>query len=205
MVMTENKSNGSKTPLVPIQLIVGLGNPGEKYQNTRHNAGAWWVEKLAGTSLKPESKFHGRYHKFSLGNHSCHLLIPTTFMNRSGQAVQAIMQYYKIPPTALLVAHDELDLPVGEVRLKLGGGHGGHNGLRDIFACLQTPDFYRLRIGIGHPGHRDRVTSYLLSPISQAERTEIEQAFDTVTPLLPELLAGNSQWVMQQLHTKRVS
>ena len=149
-----------------IQLIVGLGNPGAQYEDTRHNAGFWFVEQLArayGGSLQPEKKFFGYAARITIGGQDVRLLTPSTFMNRSGQAVNAIATFYKIPPQAILVAHDELDHPPGIGRLKQGGGHGGHNGLRDIISSLgNNKDFCRLRIGIGHPGNSKAVVNYVL-------------------------------------------
>jgi len=191
------------TPHKPgIQLIVGLANPGLEYEDTRHNAGAWFVSLLAkNTDLKHEKKFHGFHALINLNNHDCHLLIPTTFMNLSGQSVQALANYYKIPPTAILIAHDEIDLPVGTIRLKQDGGHGGHNGLRDIIAHLHTTQFHRLRIGIGHPGNSKDVTDYVLNPPSKNERKQIDDTLQAAEVVLPQLLRGEFQQAMQFLHT----
>ena len=151
--------------MTAIRLIVGLGNPGTQYQGTRHNAGADFVEALArhaGGSLQSDSKFHGLVGRVTLSDHDLRLLVPTTFMNRSGKSVAAASQFYKIPPGEILVAHDELDIPAGSARFKRGGGHGGHNGLRDIVPALgNNAEFYRLRIGIGHPGEASKVTCLL--------------------------------------------
>lgn len=188
----------------PIQLIVGLGNPGTQYADTRHNAGAWFVEHLAtkeGAQLRFQNKFHGDTATIELAQHKGFLLIPATFMNASGQAVRAISQFYQIPPEAILVAHDELDFPVGTVRLKKGGGHGGHNGLRDIMQHLQTDGFYRLRLGIGHPGQRSEVHDYVLGRPSAHDRVLIQQAIDQSQTVLPDLLTGNIEKAMQVLHT----
>jgi PTH1 family peptidyl-tRNA hydrolase len=188
-----------------IQLIVGLANPGKEYADTRHNAGAWFVEELAratDTSLRMENKFHGLHGvgRFSEGN--CQLLIPTTFMNLSGKAVQACMAYSKILPDALLVAHDDIDLPVGTVKLKLDGGDGGHNGLKDIFRHLNTKQFYRLRIGVGRPQHSDhQVVDYVLNVPSKADRQKIDAALQEVNAILPMMLKGEMQQAMQKLHT----
>jgi PTH1 family peptidyl-tRNA hydrolase len=190
----------------PIQLIVGLGNPGDKYENTRHNAGAWFVEQLLEsfkTTLTFEKKFHGMHGVLSIHEHKCHLLIPTTFMNLSGQAVAAIANFYKIMPPAILVAHDELDLPVGVCRLKEGGGHAGHNGLRDIIAKLGSSDFIRLRIGIGHPGKSDLVHDYVLNAPNKAEQLQITDSIATVMPVVPEIIAGDLAQAMNFLHTSR--
>lgn len=147
------------------RLIVGLANPGPEYAQTRHNAGAWLVETYARQhqlTLSPETKFHGFTARLQQGTEDLRLLIPTTFMNRSGQAVAALAQFYKIAPTEILVVYDELDLPPGVARFKQGGGAGGHNGIKDIISRLGSPDFLRLRIGIGHPGHKAQVTGWVL-------------------------------------------
>jgi PTH1 family peptidyl-tRNA hydrolase len=188
-----------------ITLIVGLGNPGAEYENTRHNAGAHFVEKLAddlNISLHRDNKFHGLHTITKLHGYDCHLLIPTTFMNLSGQSVGAVAKYYKINPDNILVAHDEIDLPAGEIRLKFDGGHGGHNGLRDIIRHLNTNAFHRLRIGVGHPGNSNLVHDYVLNPASKAEQQAINQAIETAEVALPDLLAGQFQKAMMKLHTK---
>jgi len=165
-----------------IQLIVGLGNPGPEYSKTRHNAGAWFVELLAqqfNIALRPEKKYSGLYGKGQIGGQLVHLLIPTTFMNRSGKAVAPLANFFRISVDNILVAHDELDIDPGACKIKLGGGHGGHNGLRDIISSLaNNKDFYRLRIGIGHPGHRDRVTGHVLGKAPANEQSLIEQTID---------------------------
>jgi PTH1 family peptidyl-tRNA hydrolase len=151
------------------RLIVGLGNPGSDYAETRHNAGFWFCERLAhelGASFARESRYHGHVARARVGGQDIWLLMPQTFMNRSGQAVQALSHFYRIEPAAMLVVHDELDIPPGQMRLKFGGGLGGHNGLKDITAHLGTQDYWRLRIGIGHPGDRDEVVDYVLKPMS---------------------------------------
>ncbi len=187
-----------------IQLIVGLGNPGDKYANTRHNAGVWLAEHLAQSvscTLRPEAKFHGKLGEARCFSHDCQILVPTTYMNRSGQSVQAVSSYYKIPPAALLVVHDEIDLPPGVVRLKFDGGAGGHNGLKDIIDQLQTKQFYRLRIGVGHPGRSDDVADYVLNPPSKAERKAIDEAIVRAYDVLPLVIQGEFQKAMQQLHS----
>ena len=156
-----------------IKLFVGLGNPGDKYENTRHNAGFWWVDAVcAFTNSKVilESKFFGVAGKLNPTSDTW-LLKPTTFMNASGKAVAALAQYYKILPEQILVIHDELDLPTGGVKLKIGGGHGGHNGLKDIAAALGTPNFWRLRLGIGHPGERNEVVNFVLKAPPKMRKT----------------------------------
>jgi PTH1 family peptidyl-tRNA hydrolase len=165
-----------------IQLVVGLGNPGPEYTKTRHNAGDWFVHELAkknNISLKPEKKYSGLYGKGLIGNTIVHLLIPTTFMNRSGKSVAPLANFFRISVEHILVAHDELDMLPGVCKIKQAGGHGGHNGLRDIIACMgNNKDFFRLRIGIGHPGHRDRVTGHVLGKAPANEQVLIEQAID---------------------------
>lgn len=168
-----------------IKLIVGLGNPGEKYADTRHNAGKWLIERLArrfNVSLNPENKFFGKTARTLLNGKEVRLLVPTTFMNLSGKAVGALASFYRIKPEEILVIHDELDLPAGTAKLKQGGGHGGHNGLKDIVAQLgNNNNFYRLRIGIGHPGHRDLVAGYVLNKPSPADRDALEKVLDEAT------------------------
>ncbi|WP_118782479.1 aminoacyl-tRNA hydrolase [Haemophilus haemolyticus] len=168
-----------------IKLIVGLGNPGDKYTDTRHNAGEWLIERLArrfNVSLNPESKFFGKTARTLENGKEVRLLVPTTFMNLSGKAVGALASFYRIKPEEILVIHDELDLPPGTAKLKQGGGHGGHNGLKDIVAQLgNNNNFYRLRIGIGHPGHRDLVAGYVLNKPSPSDRDALEKVLDEAT------------------------
>jgi PTH1 family peptidyl-tRNA hydrolase len=188
-----------------IQLIVGLGNPGADYENTRHNAGAWFVLDLAHTThtqLRHETKFHGLHGSAHLHGHDVHLLIPTTYMNLSGQSVGALANYYKIPPETILVAHDEIDLAVGDIRLKFDGGHGGHNGLRDIIRHLNSNQFHRLRVGVGHPGNSKEVVDYVLNPPKKSEREQIEVALQEAERVLPRLLNGQYQQATQELHTR---
>ncbi|MDG2046037.1 MAG: aminoacyl-tRNA hydrolase [Halioglobus sp.] len=188
-----------------IKLIVGLGNPGSDYRGTRHNAGADFVEDLAkacGASLHEESKFFGLTGRGTLSGHDLRLLIPTTFMNLSGKAVAATAGFFKIVPQQILIAHDELDIPPGSARFKKGGGHGGHNGLRDIVPALgNNNDFYRLRIGIGHPGHASKVTGHVLSPPSQAEQEGITACSAEAIAALPLLLDGDDTKAMTRLHS----
>ena len=187
-----------------IKLIVGLGNPGSKYAETRHNAGFWFVEALAekySVTFREEPKFFGEVAKISLEGESIWLLKPTTFMNRSGQAVAALANYYKIPVQSILAVHDELDLPSGQVRLKSGGGHAGHNGLRDITAHLSA-DFHRVRVGIGRPTQSGAVSDYVLNSPSKAKRIEIDVALDAVLKHLPEIVRGEFQKAMNSLHQK---
>ena len=168
-----------------IKLIVGLGNPGDKYTDTRHNAGEWLIERLVrrfNVSLNPESKFFGKTARTLVNGKEVRLLVPTTFMNLSGKAVGALASFYRIKPEEILVIHDELDLPPGTAKLKQGGGHGGHNGLKDIVAQLgNNNNFYRLRIGIGHPGHRELVAGYVLNKPSPSDRDALEKVLDEAT------------------------
>jgi PTH1 family peptidyl-tRNA hydrolase len=191
--------------LTTIKLIVGLGNPGNEYRGTRHNAGADFVEELArqcNCSLQAESKFWGMTGRLALSGHDLRLLIPTTFMNRSGKAVAAMAQFYKIAADEILVAHDELDIPAGTARFKRGGGHGGHNGLRDIVPSLgNDKNFYRLRIGIGHPGHASKVTGHVLGAPSQVDRSRIDASIDEAIAALPLLLNGDDTKAMTRLHS----
>jgi len=188
----------------PIRLIVGLGNPGREYEDTRHNAGFWWVDELArqhGVNFKTESKFHGLAARATLHGHEVHLLKPQTFMNVSGRAVVALALFYKILPDRILVVHDELDLPPGSAKLKLGGGHGGHNGLKDIIAHLGTKDFWRLRVGIGHPGERDEVVNYVLNAPRKEEQGLIEEAMQHAQDVAPLIIEGKMEAAMLKLHS----
>ncbi len=185
-------------------LIVGLGNPGSKYAETRHNAGFWFLDEMsavAGVSLRPQAKLHAELARCELQARACILARPTTFMNHSGQAVRAVMDYFQVQPQNLLVAYDELDLPVGTARLKLGGGHGGHNGMRDIFRHLQDTGFIRLRLGIGHPGIKDQVTSYVLSRPPAQEELQIRRSIGAAVRVMPDVLSGSLPKAMKVLHT----
>lgn len=188
-----------------IQLIVGLGNPGDKYAQTRHNAGAEFVEQLAArhlAPLKPEKKYHVLYSKAQINGSVVHLLVPTTFMNLSGQSVASLANFFKIPAESILVAHDELDLPPGIARFKLGGGHGGHNGLRDIISKLgNNKNFYRLRLGIGHPGHSSQVSGFVLNKAPIKERDATLAASDEAERYLELALTGDWAKAMNQLHS----
>ncbi|MFA7553749.1 MAG: aminoacyl-tRNA hydrolase [Spongiibacteraceae bacterium] len=188
-----------------IKLIVGLGNPGREYEDTRHNAGALFVEELArqyNAPLKQESKFYGLSSRIDIGGNEIRLLIPTTFMNRSGKSVAALSSFYKIAPEEILVAHDELDIDVGTARFKQGGGHGGHNGLRDIIASSgNNREFHRLRIGIGHPGSADKVTGYVLTKAPAAEYNKMQDSIDEAIRALPDAVQGNWAKAMNYLHT----
>jgi PTH1 family peptidyl-tRNA hydrolase len=189
------------------RLIVGLGNPGSDYAETRHNAGFWFCERLAhelGASFARESRYHGHVAKARVGGQDIWLLMPQTFMNRSGQAVQALAHFYRIEPAAMLVVHDELDIPPGQMRLKFGGGLGGHNGLKDITAHLGTQDYWRLRIGIGHPGDRDEVVDYVLKPPRREEREEIDAALERALLVWPTLARGEFNAATQKINSKPV-
>ena len=191
--------------MTAIKLIVGLGNPGSEYRGTRHNAGADFTEELArlnGGELRAESRFFGLAGQVNLAGHELRLLVPTTFMNRSGKAVAAMATFFKIAPDQILVAHDELDIAPGTARFKRGGGHGGHNGLRDIIPALgNNNDFYRLRIGIGHPGHASRVSGYVLSKPSVEDRERIDATIHEAVSALPLLLEGDLTKAMTRLHS----
>ena len=183
------------------RLIVGLGNPGVEYANTRHNLGFWLVDRLASdlkVSMAPQGKFFGVVGR----RDDLWLLQPSTFMNRSGQAVVALARFYKIMPDEILVVHDELDLPAGGIRVKQGGGNGGHNGLKDIQAHLTTPDFWRLRLGIGHPGDRNEVVNYVLKPPRREEQDAIDRAIDRCLLSASKLLAGDYEAAQRALHVK---
>lgn len=187
-----------------IALIVGLGNPGPQYQATRHNAGFWFVEQVArqyGGQFRSDAKFHGDVAKVTIGGRQVWLLKPQTFMNRSGQSVAALARFYKIPLENILVVHDELDLSPGTARLKQGGGHGGHNGLRDIVAHMGGKGFMRLRIGIGHPGNSKQVSDYVLSRASAVDQHLVEGAIDAALAVMPQVVAGEFQQAMNTLHT----
>lgn len=189
-----------------ISLIVGLGNPGAQYADTRHNVGFWLVEELArraGVQLRREARFQGFTGRVSLGDGECWLFEPATFMNHSGRAVGAFVNFYRIALGGVLIAHDDLDLLPGTVRLKRGGGHGGHNGLRDIMAVSGSRDFARVRIGIGHPGDRDRVVSYVLNRPSRGEEAAIREAIDNTCDQMPEIVGGGLQKAMNVLHAAR--
>ena len=188
----------------PIKLIVGLGNPGREYEATRHNAGFWWVDELArtqGANFKTDNKFHGLVARATVHGNETHLLKPQTFMNVSGRAVVALALFYKILPDQILVVHDELDLPPGSAKLKLGGGHGGHNGLKDIIAHLGTKEFWRLRIGIGHPGERDQVVNFVLNAPRKEEQGLIEEAMQHAQEVAPLIIEGKLEAAMLKLHS----
>ncbi|MBK5914861.1 aminoacyl-tRNA hydrolase [Rhodocyclus purpureus] len=187
--------------MIAPRLIVGLGNPGAEYADTRHNVGFWFVDRLASdlkATLAPQPKFFGKVGRAG----ELWLLEPSTFMNRSGQAVAALARFYRIEPNEILVVHDDLDLPPGAIRMKQGGGNGGHNGLKDIQAHLSTPDFWRLRLGIGHPGERAEVASFVLKPPRREEQEAIDAALDRCLVAWPKLAAGDVAAAQRILHVK---
>ncbi len=186
--------------------MVGLGNPGPRYVRTRHNVGFWFVERIAreaGAVFRPESKFFAEACELRLEGERLRVFKPQTFMNRSGQAVAALARFYRLPPETILVVHDEVDLPPGTVRLKEGGGHAGHNGLRDIISGLGSADFVRLRIGVGHPGHKDDVHDYVLGVATADEGRAIEAGFDELMKVMGQILGGEFPAVMNVLHRRR--
>jgi len=190
----------------PIRLIVGLGNPGREYEATRHNVGFWWVDELAEEAelnFKSEAKFHGLSARGLVLGRELILLKPQTFMNLSGRSVGALAQFYKIAPAQILVVHDELDLQPGIARLKLGGSHGGHNGLKDIIAQLGGREFWRLRLGIGHPGDRAQVSDFVLGHPREAERELMFEAQHQSMQVLPSVLDGNMEAAMLKLHSRK--
>ncbi|MFZ1890956.1 MAG: aminoacyl-tRNA hydrolase [Formosimonas sp.] len=191
------------------KLIVGLGNPGAEYENTRHNAGCWLLDALArqyGVTLSPESKFHGLAARARVSGGDVWLLQPMTFMNRSGGSIAALASFYKIAPADIIVLHDELDIPVGTAKIKIGGSTGGHNGLKDTQAKLGTDQFWRLRIGIDHPRHSSiplqPVADYVLRAPKSNERELIDKAIDKAQDMMPDWLAGNFEKAMRELHQK---
>ena len=189
-----------------IRLIVGLGNPGAQYEGTRHNAGAFFVRRLAAQfdlSLATDRNALGESARGNIAGHDLRLLIPETFMNESGRSVAAMARYYRIDAEEILIAHDELDVPPGEARFKCGGGHGGHNGLRDIIPALGGQrEFWRLRLGIGHPGSAKQVSSWVLSKASADDHTAIEASTASALAALPSLLDGESIKAMTALHSE---
>ncbi|NTV10695.1 MAG: aminoacyl-tRNA hydrolase [Zoogloea sp.] len=188
---------------MPPKLVVGLGNPGSEYSETRHNAGFWFCERLAvdlGASFSREARFHGE--AANVRSAGIWMLKPQTYMNRSGQSVAALARFFRISPAEILVVHDELDLPPGQMRLKFGGGLGGHNGLKDITAHLGTQDFWRLRIGIGHPGDRNEVVDYVLKPPRREEQLLIDEALDRALAVWPLLAEGDWSNATQRINTR---
>ena len=188
---------------VPIRLVVGLGNPGSKYETTRHNAGFWFLDQIArdrSVSFKSEKKFQSDIAHFEAGTHRVWLMKPTTFMNNSGQALRPFADYYQIALNEILVVHDEIDLPAGVARYKRGGGHGGHNGLRDIFAHMAR-EFWRLRIGVGHPGSKDDVINYVMKAAGKAEQSLIDDSMANAFSTLNDVWAGDMEAAMRELHS----
>lgn len=192
-----------------IRLFVGLGNPGPEYEATRHNAGFWWVDAVArklGASLHAERSYHGLVARVNRPRPGVDgpvwLLEPQTYMNRSGQSVAALARFFKIAPQEILVAHDELDLPPGQAKLKQGGGHAGHNGLKDIHAHLGSADYWRLRLGIGHPGIKAEVPDYVLRKPAPEHREALEQAIERSLPALDALLQGDMEGALRVIHAK---
>ena len=189
-----------------IKLFVGLGNPGPEYEATRHNAGFWWVEALARelkVPLTPERAYHGRVARSTLHGRTIWLLAPQTFMNLSGRSVAALARFYKIAPEEILVAHDELDLVPGQAKLKFGGSHAGHNGLRDIHAQLGSGDYWRLRLGIGHPGVKAEVVGWVLKKPAPEQRAAMEECIERTLKAVPALLAGEMDKATLLVHTSK--
>jgi peptidyl-tRNA hydrolase, PTH1 family len=189
-----------------IKLFVGLGNPGAEYEATRHNAGFWWVDELARelkANLVPDRGYHGLVARANVHGHTVWLLEPQTFMNVSGKSVAALARFYKIAPEEILVAHDELDVVPGQAKLKFGGSHAGHNGLRDIHAQLGTGDYWRLRIGIGHPGVKSEVTNWVLKKPAPDQRELIEACIDRTLKAMPAMLAGEMDKATLIVHTSK--
>ncbi len=189
-----------------IKLFVGLGNPGTEYEATRHNAGFWWVDALARDwklSLLPERSYHGLVARANVGGQSVWLLEPQTFMNLSGKSVGALARFFKIAPDEILVVHDELDVVPGQAKLKFGGSHAGHNGLRDIHAQLGTGDYWRLRLGIGHPGVKSEVVNWVLKKPQKEQREAIEDAIVRTLHAVPALVAGEMEKATMQIHTSK--
>ena len=188
----------------PIRIIAGLGNPEDRYERTLHNAGFWFVDALArkyGGSFKHEKKFDADSCRVKMHGEDVWLVKPQSYMNNSGQPIRGLLDYYRLSVAELLVAHDEIDLPPGTVRLKEGGGHGGHNGLRDILRHCGA-DFLRLRLGVGHPGDKDQVTNYVLKRASSDVEAAIERNIDDAMVVMPELVDGDINAAMKKLHTK---
>lgn len=191
---------------IGFRLIVGLGNPGSKYRQTRHNAGFWFVDELDrrySANLRTESKFYGDLGRCLIGGQDIYLLKPGEFMNLSGRSIATVAKFYKLPVEKMLLVHDELDLPPGQIRLKQGGGHGGHNGLRDSVQCLGARDFWRLRVGIGHPGHKSAVSGYVLKPAPADQQRSIDEALDVAVSEIERIVAGDINEATRVLHSHR--
>ncbi len=186
-----------------LRLVAGLGNPGTRYQDTRHNAGFWFVDGVAArhhASFRRDARFHGEVAEVRVGREVVRLLKPATFMNESGRSVGAVARYFDLAPDAILVAHDEIDLPPGTVRLKRGGGHGGHNGLRDVIPQLGGPGFARLRIGVGHPGRKEEVVGYVLARAGRDEQRRIDDAVARAVERFDDMITQGLERVMNELH-----
>jgi PTH1 family peptidyl-tRNA hydrolase len=191
-----------------IKLFVGLGNPGPEYEATRHNAGFWWINALAHelkTSLHMDKGYHGLVARTTVHGQTVWLLQPQTFMNLSGKSVAALARFFKITPQEILVAHDELDIAPGQVKLKLGGSHAGHNGLRDIHAQLGSGDYWRLRLGVGHPGNKAEVVNWVLKKPPLDDRIAIDQCIDRALKALPAYMAGDMDKAMLLVHTHKAA
>ena len=189
-----------------IKLFVGLGNPGPEYEATRHNAGFWWIDALSRELKAPlalDKNYHGQLARLSINGQTVWLLKPLTFMNLSGKSVSALARFFKIAPEEILVAHDELDIMPGQVKLKFGGSHAGHNGLRDIHAQVASPDYWRLRLGVGHPGVKAEVINWVLKKPSQEHRAAIEECIHRCLKAVPDLLAGNMEKATMLIHTSQ--
>ena len=189
-----------------IKLLVGLGNPGTEYEATRHNAGFWWIDTIARdlkVTLQPDRAYHGLVARTCVKGENVWLLEPQTFMNLSGKSVGALVRFFKIQPQEILVVHDELDITPGEAKLKLGGSHAGHNGLRDIHAQLGTDQYWRLRIGIGHPGVKSEVANWVLKKPAPEQRTAIEDCITRTSLALPHLISGDMVKATQMIHTAK--
>ena len=190
----------------PLKLIVGLGNPGPQYQLHRHNAGVWFLEELCRRhqgEMRAEARFFGALGRIRIADHDVRLLFPATYMNRSGQSVSAVCRYFDIAPENMLVAYDEIDFPAGTTRLKFSGGHGGHNGMRDIIKALgDQRDFLRLRIGVGHPGNSKQVADYVLNNPSRSEADAILRTLERAADVMPDAVAGNWQRAMLEMHSE---
>ena len=189
-----------------IKLFVGLGNPGPEYEATRHNAGFWWIDALSRELKAPlslDKNYHGQVVRTTVNGQTVWLLKPLTFMNLSGKSVAALARFFKISPAEVLVAHDELDIVPGQVKLKFGGSHAGHNGLRDIHAQLGSADYWRLRIGVGHPGVKAEVINWVLKKPSQEHRVAIEDCIDRCLKAVPELLQGEMEKATMMIHTSQ--
>jgi peptidyl-tRNA hydrolase, PTH1 family len=187
-----------------IKLFVGLGNPGPEYEATRHNAGFWWIDALSNdlqTPLSLDKNYHGQVARTTLNGQTVWLLKPLTFMNLSGKSVAALARFFKVLPAEVLVAHDELDIVPGQAKLKFGGSHAGHNGLRDIHAQLGSGDYWRLRLGVGHPGVKSEVINWVLKKPSQEDRVAIEDSIARALKAVPELLKGEMDKATMMIHT----